>query len=150
MYWSWHPEVRQLFARIDRRQWLNFRSPVAVLRVQRDWTSLLNDPDFMVQYETVLRDFDLYMANGREHWFAREHGDELDGPVAYFCAEYGLQESLPIYSGGLGVLAGDHCKTASDMALPSRETRMSAEAALRNLPSVAIAATARFPSVWLA
>ena len=58
------------------------------------------------------------MANGREHWFARHHGEELDGPVAYFCAEYGLQESLPIYSGGLGVLAGDHCKTASDMALP--------------------------------
>ena len=118
MYWSWHPEVRQLFARIDRRVWLNFRSPVAVLRAQRDWTSLLNDPDFMVQYETVLRDFDHYMANGREHWFARVHGDDLEGPVAYFCAEYGLQESLPIYSGGLGVLAGDHCKTASDMALP--------------------------------
>ena len=118
IYWSWHPEVRQLFARIDRRVWLNFRSPVAVLRIQRDWTSLLNDPDFMVQYETILRDFDEYMANGREHWFARKHGDEIDGPVAYFCAEYGLQESLPVYSGGLGVLAGDHCKTASDMALP--------------------------------
>ena len=117
MYWSWHPEVRQLFARIDRRVWLNFRSPVAVLRVQRDWTSLLNDPDFMVQYETILRDFDEYMANGRAPWFAREHGDDIDGPVAYFCAEYGLQESLPIYSGGLGVLAGDHCKAASDMAL---------------------------------
>ena len=78
-----------------------------MLRVQRDWTSLLNDPDFMVQYETILADFDEYMANGREHWFAREHGDEVDGPVAYFCAEYGLQESLPIYSGGLGVLADD-------------------------------------------
>jgi starch phosphorylase len=118
MYWSWHPEVRQLFARIDQRVWLNFRSPVAVLRVQRDWTSLLNDPDFMVQYETIVGAFDDYMANGREHWFARVHGQEIDGPVAYFCAEYGLQESLPIYSGGLGVLAGDHCKTASDMALP--------------------------------
>ncbi len=63
-------------------------------------------------------DFDTYMANGREHWYARHHGTRLDGPVAYFCAEYGLQESLPIYSGGLGVLAGDHCKAASDMALP--------------------------------
>ena len=118
MYWSWHPEVRSLFARIDRRVWLSYRSPVAVLRAQRDWTYLLDDPDFMVQYQTILRDFDAYMANGREHWFAREHGGEIDGPVAYFCAEYGLQESLPIYSGGLGVLAGDHCKTASDMALP--------------------------------
>jgi len=118
MYWSWHPEVRQLFVRIDRETWADFRSPVAVLRHQRDWTSLLNEPDFMVQYETVLHDFDRYMANGHEHWFARVHGDELEGPVAYFCAEYGLQEALPIYSGGLGVLAGDHCKTASDMALP--------------------------------
>jgi len=118
MYWSWHPEVRQLFAHIDRRVWLSYRSPVAVLRAQRDWTSLLDDPDFMVSYETILSDFDEYMANGREHWFARKHGGELDGPVAYFCAEFGLQESLPIYSGGLGVLSGDHCKTASDMALP--------------------------------
>jgi starch phosphorylase len=118
MYWSWHPEVRSLFARIDRRVFLHYRSPVAVLRHQRDWTTLLEDADFMVQYQTVLDDFDNYMANGREHWFARRHGDDIDGPVAYFCAEYGLQESLPIYSGGLGVLAGDHCKAASDMALP--------------------------------
>jgi starch phosphorylase len=118
MYWSWHPEVRALFARIDRRVWLGYRSPVAVLRASRDWTSLLEDPDFMVQYQTILADFDRYMANGREHWFARHHSEALDGPVAYFCAEYGLQEALPIYSGGLGVLAGDHCKTASDMALP--------------------------------
>ncbi len=118
MYWSWHPEVRSLFARIDRRVWLNFRSPVAVLRHSRDWTSLLEDPDFMVQYQTILDDFDGYMVNGREHWFARHHSEALDGPVAYFCAEFGLQEALPIYSGGLGVLAGDHCKAASDMALP--------------------------------
>ena len=108
----------QLFARIDRRVWLEYRSPVAVLRASRDWTSLLDDPDFMVQYQTILDDFDTYMANGRDHWFQRHHSEALDGPVAYFCAEFGLQEALPIYSGGLGVLAGDHCKTASDMALP--------------------------------
>jgi glycogen phosphorylase len=118
LYWTWHPEVRELFARIDRQAWVGFRSPVAVLRHARDWTSLLDDPDFMVRYNTVLETFDAYMANGREHWFARHHGSELSGPVAYFCAEYGLHETLPIYSGGLGVLAGDHCKTASDMALP--------------------------------
>jgi starch phosphorylase len=118
MYWSWHPEVRELFARIDRRVWHNFRSPVAVLRIQRDWTTLVEDVDFMVRYQTILGDFDTYMANGHEHWFARIHGGDISGPVAYFCAEYGLQESVPIYSGGLGVLAGDHCKTASDMALP--------------------------------
>jgi starch phosphorylase len=118
LYWSWHPEVRALFARIDREIWAGFRSPVAVLRASRDWTSLLDDPDFMVGYQNVLDGFDSYMANGREHWFARHHSRALDGPVAYFCAEYGLHETLPIYSGGLGVLAGDHIKAASDMALP--------------------------------
>jgi starch phosphorylase len=58
------------------------------------------------------------MANGADHWFHRRHGRKLDGPIAYFCAEYGLHERLGIYSGGLGVLAGDHMKSASDMALP--------------------------------
>jgi starch phosphorylase len=58
------------------------------------------------------------MANGADHWFHRRHARELKGPIAYFCAEYGLHESLGIYSGGLGVLAGDHMKAASDMALP--------------------------------
>ena len=72
----------------------------------------------MAEYDDILREFDAYMANGSDHWFAREHGDALHGPIAYFCAEYGFHESLGIYSGGLGVLAGDHMKTASDMALP--------------------------------
>src|SRR6185503_6813745 len=73
LYWSWHPEVRGLFARIDRQIWAGFRSPVAVLRGSRDWQSLLDDADFMVEYQTILDRFDAYMANGREHWFARHH-----------------------------------------------------------------------------
>ncbi|MBI3745646.1 MAG: alpha-glucan family phosphorylase, partial [Chloroflexi bacterium] len=66
----------------------------------------------------VVGDFDRYLVNGRDHWFHQQHASDLSGPIAYFCAEYGLHESLGIYSGGLGVLAGDHLKTASDMALP--------------------------------
>ena len=66
----------------------------------------------------VIGEFDRYLGNGRGHWFHRRHASELQGPIAYFCAEYGIHESLGIYSGGLGVLAGDHVKTASDMALP--------------------------------
>jgi glucan phosphorylase len=58
------------------------------------------------------------MANGAGQWFSRKHREHLSGPIAYFCAEYGIHESLGIYSGGLGVLAGDHMKSASDMALP--------------------------------
>ena len=118
LYWSWHPQVRALFSRIDRDTWRRHRSPVVVLRAPRDWSSLLDDPDFMVQYRTLLAAFDAYMADGKGNWFARHHANELNGPVAYFCAEFGLHESLGIYSGGLGVLAGDHCKTASDMDLP--------------------------------
>jgi glycogen phosphorylase len=118
LYWSWHPEVRTLFSRIDRATYQRHRNPVPVLQTTRDWSVLLDDPDFMVQYRTQLRKFDEYMANSSDHWFERHHGAEIQGPVAYFCAEFGLHESLGIYSGGLGVLAGDHCKTASDMALP--------------------------------
>jgi glycogen phosphorylase len=118
LYWSWHPEVRALFSRIDRGTWSGFRNPVPVLQATRDWTPFLDDPDFMARYQTVLARFDAYMQNGAGHWFARHHAREVTGPIAYFCAEFGLHESLTIYSGGLGVLAGDHCKTASDMALP--------------------------------
>ena len=83
-----------------------------------DWAGLLDNPDFMAEAHRVIGDFDRYMANGADHWFHRKHARELKGPIAYFCAEYGLHETLGIYSGGLGVLAGDHMKAASDMALP--------------------------------
>ncbi len=118
LYWTWHPEVRILFHRVDAEGWARYRNPIPVLQGMRDWSRLLDDTDFLVEYETILTHFDAYIANGAGHWFQRRHGEELSGPIAYFCAEYGLHESLGIYSGGLGVLAGDQCKTASDMALP--------------------------------
>ncbi len=118
LYSTWHPEVRQLFARIDPVAWSRYRNPIAILMSHQAWSDLLENPAFMADYEEVLRDFERYMANGAGHWFTRHHGRALDGPIAYFCAEYGLTETLGIYSGGLGVLAGDHAKTASDMALP--------------------------------
>jgi starch phosphorylase len=117
-YWMWHPRVRVLFRRIDVGSWLRYRNPVPLVQVQRDWSEILDDVDLMAEYRTLLDGFDRYMENGAGHWFDREHGTRLDGPVAYFCAEYGLHESLGIYSGGLGVLAGDHLKAASDMAIP--------------------------------
>ena len=117
-YWMWHPRVRVLFRRIDVGSWLRYRNPVPLVQVQRDWSEILDDVDLMAEYRTLLDGFDRYMENGAGHWFEREHGTKLDGPVAYFCAEYGLHESLGIYSGGLGVLAGDHLKAASDMAIP--------------------------------
>ncbi|MFL5681244.1 MAG: alpha-glucan family phosphorylase [Chloroflexota bacterium] len=118
LYWSWHPRAKILFSRIDAAAWTRYRNPIAVLMNPPNWGPLLDDPAFMAEYEDVVAEFDRYIANGADHWFRRRHGDQLKGPIAYFCAEYGFYESLGIYSGGLGVLAGDHTKTASDMALP--------------------------------
>jgi starch phosphorylase len=118
MWWSWHPPARVLFSRIDAGAWARYRNPIPVLSGSVDWAQLLENPAFMAEYQGTLQQFDAYMANGADHWFQRKHGDALSGPIAYFCAEYGFHESLGIYAGGLGVLAGDHMKTASDMALP--------------------------------
>jgi len=118
LYWIWHPRVRVLFRRIDAGSWLRYRTPVPVVQAHHNWSEVLDDIDLMAEYKTLLDQFDRYMENGSGHWFQRQHGDAFPGPIAYFCAEYGLHESLGIYSGGLGVLAGDHLKAASDMALP--------------------------------
>ena len=118
LYWTWHPRARAIFARIDSAAWQRAHSPIPVLAGMVDWSRFLDDPDFMSEAHRVIGDFDRYLANGADHWFHRRHAKQLDGPIAYFCAEYGLHETLGIYSGGLGVLAGDHMKTASDMALP--------------------------------
>ncbi len=119
LHWSWHPRTRGLFSLIDRTAWARYRNPIPVISGPTDWPRLLDDARFLAEYQDVLDEVDGYMANGAGHWFQRRYGDSLEGPIAYFCAEYGLHESLGIYSGGLGVLAGDHMKTASDMALPA-------------------------------
>src|SRR4051795_7869732 len=118
LWWSWHPEARVLFSRIDANAWARYRNPVPVLAGPVAWADLLDNPAFMVEYQEILREFDRYMEDSSDSWFSRRHRSKLKGPIAYFCAEYGLYESLGIYSGGLGVLAGDHMKSASDMALP--------------------------------
>jgi glycogen phosphorylase len=118
VYWAWHPRTRNLWSLIDRTAWTRYRNPVPVISGSVDWSRLLDDAKFLAEYHDTLAEFDSYMANGSDHWYQRRYGDALTGPIAYFCAEYGLHESLGIYSGGLGVLAGDHMKSASDMALP--------------------------------
>jgi starch phosphorylase len=120
LYWTWHPRVISLFKRIDAHAWQHARNPVPVLQTKSDWSDVLDNHEFMAEYETVIREFDRYMDDVDSHWFGRKRPSVADmkGPIAYFCAEYGLHEHLQIYSGGLGVLAGDHLKTASDMGLP--------------------------------
>jgi starch phosphorylase len=119
LYWAWHPQTRNLWSLIDRTAWTRYRNPIPVISGPTEWSRLLDDEKFLAEYHDVLAAFDQYMANGSDHWFHRRYGSALGGPIAYFCAEYGFHESLGIYSGGLGVLAGDHMKSASDMALPA-------------------------------
>ena len=118
LWWMWHPRAALLFQRIDANTWSRYRNPIALFESPINWQPLVDDPVFIAEYQDVLADLDHYLENGSDHWFARVHARQLDGPIAYFCAEFGFHESLGIYSGGLGVLAGDHMKSASDMAMP--------------------------------
>ena len=82
-----------------------------------DWAAA--DEQYLNRYREVMSAFDAYMHPEPDStWYARHHARSADRCIAYFSAEFGLHESLPIYSGGLGILSGDHCKTASDLGLP--------------------------------
>src|SRR6187401_826683 len=118
LHWAWNPRTRNLWSLVDRTAWNRYRNPIPVISGPTEWSRILDDEKFLAEYHDVLTDFDAYMADGTGHWFHDRFGEALEGPIAYFCAEYGIHESLGIYSGGLGILAGDHMKTASDMALP--------------------------------
>lgn len=119
LWWSWHPEARGLFRAIDERRWHATRhNPLQMLRAvdPARIAACASDTKFLERYDRVLSAFHQELAS-RDTWLTR-HYPELDNRgVAYFCAEFGLHSSVPIYSGGLGVLAGDHCKSASDLGL---------------------------------
>jgi glycogen phosphorylase len=117
LWWSWSPLATRLFAWIDPEHWRRYHNPVQLLiNIEpQQWMRLLADPEFRRTYESVIQARDEYHLRGR--WFDQE-GRSLPGPVAYFSMEFGIHESLGVYSGGLGVLAGDHCKAASDLGVP--------------------------------
>jgi len=120
IWWSWHPEAQDLYRRIDPELWeQDYHNPVDFLRDvrQRRLEDAVEDAEYLRQYDRVLESFDRYMGE-KQTWFARTFPDAKNETIAYFSAEFGLHESLPIYSGGLGVLAGDHAKEASDIGLP--------------------------------
>ena len=117
LWYSWDSPTRTLFARLDPVLWQAVgHSPRALLRSidQQRLLEAEKNPAYLEAFERSLAAFDRYHAV-RPAGF---RGVEPGNIVAYFCAEFGLHESLPIYSGGLGVLAGDHTKTASDVGLP--------------------------------
>ena len=119
LWWSWHPRARDLFQALSYPLWRSTRhNPVRMLQLisAERLETLARDPVFLDQYDRVMDAFDADMRNGHL-WFRCQYPN-LTRPVAYFSAEFGVHGSLPIYSGGLGVLAGDHCKEASDLGLP--------------------------------
>lgn len=119
--WSWHRQARALFRRVDETLWRDsHHNPIVLLRhvAPERLEMLARDADFCAHYDQVMAWLTVEQSSGGG-WFHEQYPDVATRrPVAYFCAEFGLHASVPIYSGGLGVLAGDHCKTASDLAIP--------------------------------
>jgi starch phosphorylase len=118
LWYSWDRPTRTLFARLHPGLWdaVNHNTKAFLKRVDEDrLTEAAEDHIFLGSYNRVLSSFDTYMSEPlrRDMPIDMKAGDL----VAYFCAEFGLHESFPVYSGGLGILAGDHCKAASDMRL---------------------------------
>jgi starch phosphorylase len=114
-------EAIDLYRAIDLALWekLN-KNPIRFLQEvnHKKLLEKLPDPSFMAQYNKVVERFDHYMSGNLGTWYQTAYPDRQQEQIVYFSAEYGLHEVLPIYSGGLGVLSGDHCKTASDLGLP--------------------------------
>ena len=120
LWWSWRPEIQHLFRDLDPVRWRQLdHNPVALLR-EFSPQRLYERVHEMVMFTRINQSYRLlkeYM-NSRQHWAANNAGVLGAKPVAYFSAEFGIHESLPIYSGGLGVLSGDHVKSASSLGLP--------------------------------
>ncbi len=122
LWWSWHPEARALYSSLDLDLWeqvghnpVHFLSSVQPQKLEK----AAADAEYLQQYTSVINDFDHYIhPKSDETWFSRTYPELANKTIAYFSAEFGLHESVPIYSGGLGILSGDHCKEASDLGLP--------------------------------
>lgn len=120
LYYSWDQRMRRLFPLLDGDLWENcLHNPGVFLRriSQQRLDEAVHDPAYMKEYHLVLAEYDAYLAQPTSEFIARRLDAETER-VAFFCAEFGFHESLPIYSGGLGILAADYCKAASDLGLP--------------------------------
>ncbi len=119
LWWTWHPEAVRLFERIDANLWeQTHHNPVQLVGrcSQTRLDELAADEGFLVSLQRVEANLTRHME--REPWLAQHERNPGDFTIAYFCTEFGLSECLQIYSGGLGCLAGDHLKSASELALP--------------------------------
>ena len=117
--WSWNRDARAMFRAIDQPLWhLTRHNPVELLRrVSPDrLVACASDPGVLRLYDAVVEEAAREPRSAT--WYATSYQDMGSRAIAYFCAEFGLHSSVPIYSGGLGILAGDHCKAASDLGVP--------------------------------
>ena len=120
LWWSWNTEFLRLFKMIDLDLWESIgKNPMKFLKLvnQEKIEAASKDEKFLAAYDQVADDYTAYMTN-KDTWFSKEHGKNKHDLIAYFSAEYGLDETLPIYSGGLGILSGDHLKASSDLGIP--------------------------------
>ncbi|MFE5790461.1 alpha-glucan family phosphorylase [Rhodococcus erythropolis] len=119
--WSWHPETQDLFSRLDPELWQAVQfDPVRMLGEVNPTRldELSSDEAFLGDLDTAAADLDAYLSTPRWYQSQQAKGTSLAGGIAYFSMEFGVSEVLPNYSGGLGILAGDHLKAASDLGLP--------------------------------
>ena len=120
LWWTWNTDFLKLFKQIDEDLWETVgKNPVKFLRLvsQDRLESAAKDSNFLKDYDRIVENFEDYM-NSKNTWFKKNYPDNSNDLIAYFSAEYGLDQILSIYSGGLGVLSGDHLKSASDLGIP--------------------------------
>ena len=120
LWWSWNTEFLKLFKKIDIDLWESCgKNPVKFLKQidQEKLEFIAKDSSFIEEYNSNVANFENYMKS-KNTWFSRNYPDNKENLIAYFSAEYGLDQILPIYSGGLGMLSGDHLKSASDLGIP--------------------------------
>ena len=119
LWWSWNQEAQDIFHQLSPRGWQNlYHNPVAVLHEVSEYElrARLQEPDFAAQVRKTLAEFQAYL-DDKGTWGAKHAPQLAKNPVAYFSAEFAFHECLPIAAGGLGALAGDHTKSASDLGL---------------------------------
>ena len=120
LWWSWNTEFLRLFKIIDRDLWeMSEKNPIKFLKLvsQDRLEQITQNAEFLKEYDRLSKQFEDYM-NSKNTWFSNKYPENKNDLIAYFSAEYGLDETIPIYSGGLGILSGDHLKSASDLGIP--------------------------------
>ena len=120
LWWTWNPSAQRLFYRIDYALWERLNhNPLLFLRSvgRSEVNAAVQNPAYLEMYDRVFANLDAYL-NAKETWCTRTYAEQCDQQWAYFSMEFGVHETLPIYSGGLGVLAGDYLKESSDLGTP--------------------------------